>query len=97
MIEALPWRRSLTCWVPCHRGSSRDQLERGHMTGLDDGEVTPVEGGDCIDLQWLSNGDDRGADRSETEVSVPLNQIDHTGPILGSQVDSGQFALLDRP
>lgn len=64
------------------------------MAGLNNGEVTAVQGRDHTDLQSFSNGDNRGIDGSETEVGVPLDQFGDPTPIFGGQVNASQFALL---
>lgn len=71
---------------------SGDHLESRDMIGSHNGEITPVQGRDHIDLQSLGNSDNRRVDRAEPKIGVPLNEIDDTGPIVVGQVDSGQLA-----
>lgn len=65
------------------------------MAGLHDREIPAAQGRDHTDLESLSNGDDRGAEGSEPEIGVLLDQINNPSPIFGGQVDASQFALVD--
>lgn len=65
------------------------------MTRLHDRKIPAVQGRDRIDLKPLSNGDDRGVDRSESEIGVLLDQFNDPSPIFCGQVDASQFALVD--
>jgi hypothetical protein len=59
------------------------------MCRTNDREVPPIEGGDAIDTEALSDGDDRRVGPAEAEIGIALGEVGHP-----SDVSVGQLGQL---
>jgi hypothetical protein len=71
---------------------SRNELPRIGVLGADHRKVTPVKGGEPLDVQTLTHNNHRTIHRPERQISIPGHQLGDAEPITGGDRLDGEVA-----
>lgn len=72
---------------PVRAGWSGDEVEGGGVGGFDGCEVAVVEGGDGGVAVAFSDRDSGRVDDVESEIGVGGDEVEHSGPVAGGELD----------
>jgi len=78
------------------RDGSRDQIERGGVSGADHAEVPPIKRRDHGLSETLSERYHACVPAAEGHISVGLNQVSNPGKVGAGQLLNADLAVSDR-